>query len=233
VVGVALTVSGLVGVALRDIGYSAPAIPTQPLHAPAFVLPFFALVGLRLSAVYPSSIEANWIFRLTEVPGSADYAAGVRSAALRTIVLPLLVLLAIPYAACWGPMAAATHLLLALAVALLTIEWLFLGFPKVPFTCTYQPGKANLRVTWPKYFAVFVLYCGVLPSLAARVEARPVAWAASVGALVLAWAWLARLREGRAMAGRLVFDDTAAPHVMVLGLEWRGAADRKARPDLA
>ena len=233
VVGVALTVSGLVGLALRDIGYSAPAIPTQPLHAPAFVLPFFALVGLRLSAVYPSSIEANWIFRLTEVPGSADYAAGVRQAALRTIVLPLLVLLAIPYAASWGPMAAAAHLLLALAVALVTIEWLFLGFPKVPFTCTYQPGKANLRVTWPRYFAVFVLYCAVLPSLASRVEARPVAWAVSVGALLVAWAWLARLREGRAAAGRLVFDDAAHPHLTVLGLEWRERADRKAETDLA
>ena len=233
VVGAALTVSGLVGLALRDIGYSAPAIPTQPLHAPAFVLPFFALVGLRLSAVYPSSIEANWIFRLTEVPGSADYAAGVRQAALRTIVLPLLVLLAIPYAASWGPMAAAAHLLLALAVALVTIEWLFLGFPKVPFTCTYQPGKANLRVTWPRYFAIFVLYCAVLPSLASRVEARPVAWAASVGALLVAWAWLARHREGRATAGRLVFDDAAHPHLTVLGLEWRERADRKAETDLA
>ena len=76
VVGVALTLSGLIGLALRDIGYSAPVLPAQPLHAPAFVLPFFALVGLRLSAVYPASLEANWIFRLTEVPGSADYAAG-------------------------------------------------------------------------------------------------------------------------------------------------------------
>ena len=36
---------------------------------------------------------------------------------------------------------AAAHLLLALAVALVTIEWLFLGFPKIPFTCTYQPGR--------------------------------------------------------------------------------------------
>ena len=103
VVGLALTLSGLGGLALRDLGYSAPVIPAEPLHAPAFVLPFFALVGLRLSAVYPASTEANWIFRLTEAVGSTDYAAGVRWAALRTVVLPLLVLLAGPVRGALGP----------------------------------------------------------------------------------------------------------------------------------
>ncbi len=233
VVGVALTLSGFIGLALQGIGYSPPVLPAQPLHAPAFVLPFFALVGLRLSSAYPASIEANWIFRLTEVPGSADYATGVRQAAVRTVVLPLLGLLAVPYAVLWGPVAAAAHLVLALAVALVTVEWLFLGFPKVPFTCTYQPGKANLRVTWPKYFAIFVAYCGVLPSLAARLLTNSVAWVASVGLLLFAWRWLVRRRDRPAPAGRLVFDDAAHPHLTVLGLEWRERADRKAETDLA
>jgi hypothetical protein len=228
VVGVALTVSGFAGIALRDVGYDAPVLPARPLHAPVFVLPFFALVGLRLSAVYPAALGANWIFRLTEAPGSADYAAGIRSAALRTVAGPLLLLMAIPYAFFWGPAAAAAHLLLGLAVALVTIEWLFLGFPKIPFTCTYQPGKANLRVTWPKHAAVFVLYCGVVPSLAARLEARPVAWATATGVLLAVWRWLAHVRDRQARETRLVFDDAAAGPVTVLGLEWRAAADRRA-----
>ena len=221
VVGVALTLSGFIGLALRGIGYSPPVLPAQPLHAPAFVLPFFALVGLRLSAAYPASIEANWIFRLTEAPRSADYAAGVRSAAVRTIVVPLIALLAIPYAVLWGPVTAAAHLVLAVTVALVTIEWVFLGFPKVPFTCTYQPGRANLRVTWPKYAAIFVLYCGLLPSLAPSLLASPVAYVVSVGLLLLARRWLARRREHESRASGLVFDDRAHPHVTVLGLEWR------------
>jgi hypothetical protein len=114
-----------------------------------------------------------------------------------------------------------------------TIEWLFLGFPKIPFTCTYQPGKANLRVTWPRHAAVFVLYCGVVPRLAARVEARPALYVVSLCLLLVAWRWLARRGERRAREGRLVFDDAAAPPVTVLGLEWRAAADRKPETDLA
>jgi len=226
VVGLALTLSGLGGLALRDLGYSAPVIPAEPLHAPAFVLPFFALVGLRLSAVYPASIEANWIFRLTESAGSSDYAAGVRQAALRTVVLPLLVLLAVPYAVLWGPTMAAQHLLLALAVALVTVEWLFLGFRKIPFTCTYLPGKANLRVTWPKYAAIFLVYCGLVPRLAVWLLARPLAYVVSVALLALAWRGLVRSRGRGARAGRLVFDEPAEAHVTVLGLEWGQAADR-------
>jgi hypothetical protein len=222
---VALTLSELIGLALRDLGYSAPVLPTEPLHAPAFVLPFFALVGLRLASAYPASIEANWIFRLTEVPGSVDYAAGLRSAALGVVVLPLLGLLAVPYVVFWGPAAAAAHLALALAVALVTVEWLFLDFPKVPFTCTYQPGKANLRVTWPKPLAIFFVYCGLLPRLAAQVEGLPVAYGVTLALLLLAWRWLAFLRERT--VSPLVFDDAAHPHITVLGLEWRERADRR------
>ena len=227
ILGLALTLSGLGGRALRDAGYDAPVIPAEPLHAAAFVLPFFGLVGLRLSAAYPAAIEANWIFRLTEAKGSTDYAAGVRSAALRTVVLPLLVLLAVPYAVLWGPVAATAHLVLALAVALVTIEWLFLGFPKVPFTCTYQPGRANLRVTWPKYAAVFFVYCGLLPSLAPRLLASRAAYVTSVGLLVLATLWLGRRRDRQGAASGLVFDEEADPHVIVLGLQWRRPADEK------
>jgi hypothetical protein len=183
-----------------------------------FVLPFFALVGLRLAAVYPAELGASWLFRLTEAPGSGEYAAGVRRAALGRVVLPLLGLLTIPYTLLWGVVQAAALLALGLAVALVTSEWLFLGFAKVPFTCTYQPGKANLRVTWPKYFAIFVVYCGLLPSLAVRVLASPLAWAASVVGLVVVWRVLVRVRERQARAGRLVFDDAAHPHLTLLGL---------------
>jgi len=106
------------------------------------------------------------------------------------------------------------------------------GVPKVPFTCTYQPGKANLRVTWPRHAAIFVVYCGLLPSLAARVEAHPVPYALTLGLLLVVWRWLVRRRVRQARSSRLVFDDAAAPSLTVLDLEWRERADRRtaARP---
>ena len=202
VVGLALTLSGLGGLALRDLGYSAPVIPAEPLHAPAFVLPFFALVGLRLSAVYPASIEANWIFRLTECRARPTTRPAFDGRPCGSSSCRCSVLLAVPYAVLWGPTMAAPHLVLALAVALVTIEWLFLGFRKIPFTCTYLPGKANLRVTWPKYAAIFLVYCGLVPRLAVWLLARPLAYVVSLALLVLAWRGLVRSRGRGARAGR-------------------------------
>jgi len=232
-VGLALTLSGFIGMSLRDLGYSAPVLPAQPLLAPVLVLPFFALVGLRLAAVYPAEWGANWIFRLTEALGSSDYASGLRRAAVGRVVLPLLALMAVPYALVLGPLSAAALLGLALAVALVTSEWVFLGFSKVPFTCTYQPGKANLRATWPKYAAIFVLYCGLLPSLAVRVVASLPAWIASVALLLAAWRSLARARDREARALPLVFDDVAHPHLTILSLERHAPAGAKAETTAA
>jgi hypothetical protein len=144
-------------------------------------------------------------------------------------VLPLLLLLSVPYALLWGPRVAAAQMALSLAVALVTVEWLFLGFAKVPFTCTYLPGKANLRATWPKYAAVFLVYCGLLPRLARLLLPSPVAFVSSMGLLLAAWCCLVWLRRRQAAAAGLVFDDAADPHVIVLGLSWRPPAGR---PDL-
>jgi hypothetical protein len=218
--GVAITLGGLGALVLRHYGRDAPLLPSAPLHAPAIVLPFFALVGLRLAAAFPATLEANWIFRLTETPRSADYAEGVRAAAMRTAVWPVLGALGLPYAVLWGPWPALALLALAWAVGRLTVEWLFLGFAKVPFTCTYQPGKANLRVTWPKYAAIFLVYCAWLPALASWLLTRPLAY--GIALLLLLGARKALVRAGErslARSGRLLFDDRAPAFVTGLDLQ--------------
>jgi hypothetical protein len=218
--GVALTLSGLGAVLLRLYGRDAPVIPSAPLHAPAILLPFFALVGLRLAAAFPASIEANWIFRLTETPRSTDYAQGLRAAAMMTAVWPVLAALAVPYAVLWGAGRTFAYLGLAWAIARVTIEWLFAGFSKVPFTCTYQPGKAKLRMRWPKYALVFFLYCAALPALTEWLLLRPLAYAIAFVALVLAreaLAWVIQRRLAR--DGSLLFEDRAPAYITRLELE--------------
>jgi hypothetical protein len=216
--GLAVTLSGLAALwhGHRDVSL----VPWSPVYAPAIVLPFFALVGLRNAAAVPAALEANWVFRLTETPRSADYAAGIRSAAMRVAVWPLLALLAVPYVALWGPLRTLAYLALAAGLAALTVEWLFLGFSKIPFTCTYQPGKANLRVTWPKHAAVFLLYCWALPPLAQWLLSESARCLSAVVVLVVAREALARAGERSLMRdGRLIFVDDAPAAVTTLSLE--------------
>ncbi len=158
--------------------------------------------------------------RLTETPRSTDYAQGLRAAAMTTAVWPVLAALAVPYAVLWGPARTFAYLALAWAVARVTIEWLFAGFSKVPFTCTYQPGKAKLRVLWPKYALVFLLYCAGLPALTEWLLLRPLAYAIAFVVLVLAreaLAWVIQRRLAR--DGSLVFEDRAPAYITRLELE--------------
>jgi hypothetical protein len=72
----------------------------------------------------------------------------------------------------------------------------------------------------------------VLPSLAARLLARPPAWAASVGVLLVAWLLLMRRREREARGAALVFDDAAHPRLTLLRLERPAAVVRHAQRNL-
>ncbi len=215
VLGVALTLAGFGGALLRGgCGWDTPAA-----LAPAVILPFFGLVGLRASASYPAAREANWVFRVTETPGHA-YRSGVRAVAVREIVLPLLALTAAPHALLWNAGFALAHSALAFGVALVTVEWLFFGFAKIPFTCSYLPGRAKLRTTWPKALAIAILYCGVLPELLARALRRPAAWLALLVLLIAVWQGLVAWRARRARRGEpLVFDEKAVPLVTSLDLD--------------
>jgi hypothetical protein len=219
VIGLAVAVAGFGGALVRVLpGHIAWDTPAA--LAPAIVLPFFALLGLRASAAYPVALEANWLFRVSEVHDPADYGRGVAAAALRVAVAPVLLPLFVSYAFLFGPGRALAQITLALGVALITSEWLFLGFAKIPFTCSYLPGKARLQVTWPRALAVLGVYCGVLPGLLSWVLHRPIAWLATLLLLAGTWQGLVAWRRRGAREGTvLVFDERPVPLFARLGLD--------------
>jgi len=217
VVGVAVVLAGFGGAMVR--GQLLAGMPVAATVALGIVLPFFGLVGLRLAAAYPANLEANWVFRVTEAGRTDDHAAAIRAAALRGVVLPLVAAALVPQWFLWGPGLALPLALVCLAIGLASAEWLFLGFAKIPFTCTYLPGKANLRASWPLVAAVFLVYCVALPEVVAQALRAPTAWLILLVLLVLLWLCLRVLagRTGRGLA--LVFDERAIPVVTELRLD--------------
>lgn len=127
-----------------------------PLLSVQLILPFFLLSGMRFVFTLPAEIRANWIFRLTESERSHLYFSGVRKTMLLG-VLPCGLLLP-SYALLLGWTTALVHLLYGVACSLLLMELLLVNFHKIPFTCTYLPGKARLLTRWPIYWFVFSLY---------------------------------------------------------------------------
>jgi hypothetical protein len=90
----------------------------------------------------------------------------------------------------------------------LLVESLALALRKIPFTCVYVPGSANLRAWWPVYLFVFTTYCFTMAGVARTIIASPLAAAVFFTAAIAAWAALHAWRTRAADAlERFVYDE--------------------------
>ena len=58
----------------------------------------------------------------------------------------------------WGIKATALHALYGAVLAAAQAEAVLLGFSKIAFTCSYLPGKANVKLLGVFYVAAFTIY---------------------------------------------------------------------------
>jgi hypothetical protein len=130
------------------------------------VLSFALVLGLRSLMNVPVSLEANWIFRLTERPKILAYFTAIRKAILLMNLGPLFALVFITYSILWDPRSALYHTLYGFSLSILVMEVLFVRFIKVPFACSYLPGKERIQVYWLPYFLGFIAYVNI----ASRIE---------------------------------------------------------------
>jgi hypothetical protein len=78
-----------------------------------------------------------------------------------------------------------------LAAGALLIELMFWSFDKVPFTCTYFPGRTNLSILFVLYLYGFTTYSFQLADLEVAVEHRALyaILFVAAAAVLLAWSW--------------------------------------------
>lgn len=128
----------------------------------------FAVVGLRSCFALPISLTANWALRTTQVQPSERYFAATRRSLLLLAVVPVWIGSAIlslqlrPYAP------AAAHLLVLALLGCVLVEVNLRDFHKVPFTCSYLPGKSNVQLGFWAFIMLFV----PLTIMGARYELR-------------------------------------------------------------
>jgi len=148
-------------------------VSNRTLLAIPLILSFFLLLGIRALANVPASLEANWVFQITERTPRRHYFAGLKKAVFFEALVPLFVLVFVFYHYLWGWKPALLHCLYGLAASVLLMEILFLRYPKVPFTCTFVPGKAKVHVYWLPYVIGFLIYASFLSSLERFLFAYP------------------------------------------------------------
>jgi hypothetical protein len=162
---------------------------------------FFVVSGLRAGFQFPAELASNWLFRITEERWAEKSRRACRMRVLASGLLPAL-LLFLPFEMWrWGGVAGLFHIAFQLATGALLIEVLFWSFDKVPFTCSYFPGKLNLALLFGIYLYGFTEYSFRMSDLELSLEGRVLRimlfFAGAAAMLALFWRRSPRASEVR------------------------------------
>ncbi|HEV2447343.1 MAG TPA: hypothetical protein VGS58_15530 [Candidatus Sulfopaludibacter sp.] len=181
-----------------------------------FTLSFILVSGLRAAFNFPCELGANWMFRVSESNWTRECASATRKWVLGCGIVPLFLLFAPMELSSFRWPAALFHLAFGIALSAFLSELLFAGFRKVPFTCSYLPGKVNVVGLSALYIFGFTLYSRTMASIEEWLVGSP---AAALGFFaVAAVAWMAVVRRPEEKAP-IEFEDTGEPAVRTLEIE--------------
>jgi hypothetical protein len=113
-----------------------------PMLFASVVMMLVAVLGTRIVFSMPLDVRANWIFRVAPLRGGAEFLAATRRSLFVLAIAPVFAASAALFLFLWPWHAAAGHLILLLLLGTILAELCLHGFSKIPFTCSYLPGKS-------------------------------------------------------------------------------------------
>jgi hypothetical protein len=194
-------------------------VPQLSVLCSTMVLMILWVVGIRIVFSLPIDMRANWIFRTTPTPPQPQGMIARRRALYALSVVPVCLGSAALLFWIWPWQAAAKHLAVLLMLGIVAAELCLHGTQKLPFTCSYLPGKANMSV-WLQLSGMLWLPSLVKVAQLERDSFDNVGhYAAGVG-LLAAIAIGARLAISS--EGELRFEEAAEPAIFALDLHRDG-----------
>jgi hypothetical protein len=187
------------------------------LWAPMTMM-FLAVPAIRFALSVPLDLRSNWVFRMTEdVPGRAEVAAAnVRFVLALGVALPLALIGPVQWWVLGLP--AAGIIALEALIGWLVVEWVMADWHRIPFTCSYIPGKGFVPHMFVKGVASYVVFASVTTVILRISLARPrVALVVALIAGAVAGA-LSLHRMRHAALTPLMFDDELPTDVNPLRL---------------
>jgi pimeloyl-ACP methyl ester carboxylesterase len=188
----------------RDLIYGdsehAWSRPNAAFLAASGVVLFFGVIGVRAVMALPVSLRSNWVFRIATVQRPSAYFSAARKSLLMLVAAPIWISSGVLCLIIWPAQPALEHIAMLAALGVLLVYKSLYKFRKIPFACSYLPGKANLHVRlgacgiiflfltdrgsqlelWSLDRAArFILLLAVLLAVAARARRRTIELAAS------------------------------------------------------
>jgi hypothetical protein len=199
---------------------SGTARVSAPVLAASILMICVAVGGIRIVSSLPIALRANWIFRITELRQPSAYLAAVRHTFVVLGIAPVWLGSCVLFLSIWPWRIAGEHLLVLALLGMILVELCLRGFEKIPFTCSYLPGKGNLQyVFWA--CALFLL---PLINAAAQFEMEmlnhPLGYSAILvilGIALVCARWYSTTLVRRVM--RMQFDEVNPPEIFSLNLD--------------
>lgn len=193
-------------------------VERQAVVAAPLALSLSTLAGLRYLFRHPVELRANWLFRMHQSGGAGEMLAGVDRFLLYCAVLPTAALALLAEIRVLGVAPGLRATIASLLLSLILMEIVLFSFEKIPFTCSYLPGRRPLIDTalraaiaalfWVGGLSVLVLWCS-----------RDWRSSAVLNSLLLAgWIKARRSRLSWQKVERLEFEETLEPAVQVLAI---------------
>ncbi len=219
----------------QGVGRGGTAISRDFLVSTLLIVTI-AVFGLRNVCALPVSLNANWVLRITQLRKPQAYFAAARTLFLLLGVLPALVLAILLGVRLAPRQQVEVHVALILLLGWVLVEIALFKFEKVPFTCSYLPGKMNVQVVfWGAVFLVTLL--SVTASLYEQQVLRdPWHDGAMLATLAAAGLLLSAVNRHRATSAILYFEEVAPEVITTLGLATGmryAARDASQSPDAA
>jgi hypothetical protein len=197
--------------------------PNAALLASSIVMMVFGVVGTRVVFAIPLDLRANWTFRLAGMQSGPESLAAIRRALLLLSVTPVWLASAVLCLWLWPWRQAAGHLALLGLLGMILADLCLHSFRKIPFTCSYLPGKSKVNM-------VFLYAAGVMwfITLCVRFERRLLQEPRNMATMLVLFVLAAVCtRSGTAALARLgeeelKFEEEPVPAVFELGLHRDG-----------
>jgi hypothetical protein len=186
------------------------------LMAASIVVVCAWVVGTRVVFSMPLDLRANWIFRITPIGDAKACITARRRAFVVLALTPAIALSAIAFLAIWPWEPAVRHVTILLLLGIALIELSLYGTQKIPFTCSYLPGRSHFHLTFWLCIGLLML----LISRGAQFERRALSHDNLFGGIVatlVVIAAAARLGH-RWNSTEVQFDDDPPPAMIGLHL---------------
>ena len=149
--------------AAASVSAVASASADRPWHeetgwllASSILMLAFSVIGARLAFALPLDLRANWIFRIMPPHAGGEYLTARRRSLLAVGVLPVWASSSVLVLSAWPWLPAIGHAIVLGLLGAIFTELALRGIQKIPFTCSYLPGKSSFHVAFWVFFMIAV-----------------------------------------------------------------------------